>query len=397
VAAVLLLAGTQVLASPKDEELPDTIVQKGDKKIKCEVVKEGSKELSYKDGLGKPHTMAWDSIVRVDYKDIPVDLTAAEMAIERRDYFKGASAAQDAIGACGDGRLKELFLARAKVAKAKALRGQSDYKGAADMASQALDAAGEGRWAKGAHYEKVAALSAAQDEGCAAAGDAAEKYADSIKDVEYKAEISLLEGDFYLAKKDRSKASEKYSAVKDSKRQDMQDRATLGLARVKLVCDKDFNGAEEGFRSLAKTTTDPDALAGAQLGLGDVALGKAQRANPVSPDELRSCLELYLRGAVLAQPVGGGSSDNHEKTLKGAAEVCVLIANTVTVPAKTDPKYEKAASGKRYFIDYARKLYEELVRTYPSAQDSETYRNKINDLRAKSVALAPATQPEANK
>ncbi len=287
--------------------------------------------------------------------------------------------------------MKELFLARAKIAKAKALRGQSRYKDAADMAAQALDAAGEGRWAKGAHYEKVAALSAAQDDGCAAAGDAAEKYADTIKDVEYKAEISLLEGEFFRLKKDRSKAAEKYAAGKDSKRQELQDRAALGLARVKLDIDNDVAGAEQAFTALAKGTQDPDALAGAQLGLGDTALKKAQRANPVSPDELRSCLELYLRGTVLGQPVGGGASDNHEKTLKGAAEVCILIANTITVPAKNAPNFEKASSGKKYFIDYARKLYEELVKTYPSAQEAEQYRQKINDLRAKSVALSPPT------
>lgn len=387
---VLVLASAAFAAPVKEADLPDTVVQKGDKKLKCEVVKEGPKELTYKDHNDKQHTMPWSDIVRIDYKDFPSDLQAAEMANERRDYFKAESAAQDAIGACGDGRMKELFLARARVAKAKALRGQSRFKEAADMASQAVDAAAGSRWAKGAHLEKVAALAMLGDDGCAAAGDAAEKFADEINDVEYKADVQLFEGMYYEQKKDTSKAKEKYANVKNSQRQEMLDRAALGLARIKIL-ENDLKGAEDAFRTIAKSSQDPDALAGAQLGLGDTALAKAKRSNPLSGDELRDVLELYLRGAVLAQPVGGGASDNHEKTLKGAAEVCLLIAGTVNVPSDKKAKdYEKQAAAKRFFIDYGRKLYEDLVKTYPGAQDKDKYADQINQLKAKSVALAPA-------
>jgi hypothetical protein len=392
--ALIALAPSVATASPggKESDLPDTIVGKGDKKTKAEVVSEGAKELNYKDHLGKAHTMPWDQIVRIEYKDFPAELYSAEGAIERRDYFKAESAANDAISSCGDGRNKDLFLARARVAKAKALRGQSRYKDAVDMAAQALDAAGGGRWAKGAHLEKVAALAALASDDCAAAGDAAEKFADEVSDVEFKCDVQLLEGYYYEQKNDTSKAKEKYANVKNSQRQEMLERAQLGLARIKIL-EKDLVGAEEAFKEIAKTSTDPDALAGAQLGLGDIALARAKRVNPISPDDLRVALELYLRGSVLAQPVGGGSSDNHEKTLANAAEVCKLIASQLTVTDnKKDPKYEKQASGKRFFIDYARKLFEDLVKTYPSSTKVEEYRAQINDLRAKSVALSPPAE-----
>lgn len=388
-ALTIVLAGHAVA---RGADTPDTIVEKNKKTTKCTVVKEGPKEVTFKDDKDKEKTISWDAVSRIDYKEFPSELHAAEGAIERRAYDKAVSAADEACKSVSDGRFKDLFLTRACVAKAKALRGISQFKEAADTAKKGIDVANGNRWEVQAHIERVAALSALGSDEVGAACTDAEKACDAYSnDVakDFRAVISLAAGQYFEGKGDTLKAKEKYGTAENSPR--YQDQARLGRARVKIL-EKDLVGAEEAFRAIAKSSQDPDALAGASLGLGDTSLAKAKRSNPLNGDELRDSLELYLRGAVLAQPVGGGMSDNHEKTLRGAAQVCELIAGTINVPQdKKDKNWEKQAAQRKFFVDYSRKLYEDLVKTYPASQKVEDDKKKIADLRAKSVALSPPT------
>ncbi len=374
-------------------ETPDVIVERKDKKTKGTVTKEGPKEVTYKDEKDKEKTISWDNIVRIEYKDFPGELAQAEAAVERRAYDKAEKSADEAIRAVSDGRFKDLFLTRACVAKAKALRCLSSFKEAAEVAKRGIEAANGNRWEVHAHVERVAALAAmSSDEvgsACADAQKACDAYPNEIAK-DFRAEIALAAGLYYEGKKETSKAKEQYGTAENSTK--YADRAKLGRARVKIL-EKDLKGAEEMFQAIARSTNDVDALAGASLGLGDTALEKAKRSNPLNGDELRDALELYLRGAVLAQPTGGGASDNHEKTLRGAAQVCEMIAGTISVPQdKKDKNWERQASQRKFFVDYARKLYEDCLKTYPASRSSDDDKKKVTDLKAKAIALSPAVE-----
>ncbi|MEZ0231193.1 MAG: hypothetical protein ACAI25_21430 [Planctomycetota bacterium] len=397
--ALAVLAASSSLVSFRAAlaaETPDVIVERKDKKTKGTVIKEGPKEVTYKDEKDKEKTIAWENIVRIDYKDFPSELAAAEAAVDRRAYDKAEKAADDAIRAVSDGRFKDLFLTRACVAKARALRCLSSFKEAAEVAKRGIEAANGNRWEVHAHVERVAALAGmGSDEvgsACSDGAKACDAYSNEVAK-DFRAEIALAAGNYYLDKGETSKAKEQYGTAENSTK--FADRAKLGRARVKIK-EKDLKGAEEMFQNIARSSTDADALAGASLGLGDTSLEKAKRSNPLNGDELRDALELYLRGAVLAQPTGGGASDNHEKTLRGAAQVCELIAGTISVPQDKKAKdWEKQASQRKFFVDYARKLYEDCVKTYPASKGSDDDKKKISDLKAKAIALSAT--PEGQK
>ena len=378
---------------------PHELTLKGNKKINCEIVKEGPKDVTYKDEKGKQQTVPNDQVSKIDYKeDFPGDLGAAENALDRRDFFKAESSAEEACKSCADGRLKDLFLGRARVAKAKALRGQASYKAAADVAKDAIAASAGTKWEVAAHLERVLSLAALGDDSCKDAGSEAEKACEAYPNEvgrDYRAEIALAEGEYFLLKKDSSSAKEKFGTAESSPK--FGDRASLGRGRVRIL-ENDFQGAEEIFEKIAKESSDPDALAGAALGLGDSARAKAERANPISGDDLRACLEKYLRGVVLAAPGPGSMGENHEKAIRGAAEVCELIAfKTITVPAKNAKDWAKQAAAQKFFVDYARKLYEEIQKTYPSSQQKDKDQERIKALKAKSAELTPATTEEGQK
>src|SRR5579872_3371060 len=56
---------------------PHELTLKGNKKVSCEIVKEGPKEVTYKDEKGKQQTVPNDQVSKIDYKeDFPGDLGA---------------------------------------------------------------------------------------------------------------------------------------------------------------------------------------------------------------------------------------------------------------------------------------------------------------------------------
>ena len=57
----------------------------------------------------------------------------------------------------------------------------------------------------------------------------------------------------------------------------------------------------------------------------------------------------------------------------------------------------KAVAARKFYIDYARKLYEEAVKTYPNMPDAEKIHEKISKLRKDSSDLAAAEKPGEKK
>jgi hypothetical protein len=362
----------------------DSIKLANGKAVKGEIVREDTKNLVYKDEKGKEKELAWSDVASVEYKDFPTEINAAEAAVEARNFGKADTASEEACKATGDGRAKDLFGARARVARARALSGLNKFKEAAQVAEEGI--AMGGRWAAQAHIERVSAYAAAGADECIKAGEEAEAKADQFDD-EFKYDILLLVGDFYCeVKKDAGKAKEKYAFVQNSRRPELQEDGQLGLARVKLL-EKNVEGAESQFRSIAATARSANALCGACLGLGDAVMLKADKGGS-KPDLYREAFNFYLRGAVLAQPSGGQRSENHELSLLRAAETAEKIAGTVSVEGKD--KNEKNLAAKKFYTDYSRKIFEDLVRAYPASTKLEDYKKRITDLRAKSLALAPA-------
>jgi hypothetical protein len=393
ISSALLGVAQPAFAQKKEADLPDTIVLTSGDKRKAEVVSEDPKQVVFKNAQGKVQKIDNDQVSRIDFKDFPGELGAAEAALERREFSKAETAADEAFKGCNDERTKTLFGARARVVRARALRGMNRYSEAAQIAESAVGEAKSTRWMADAYIEWVAALAASGSADCEKIGDQAEGKTDVLGE-EFGFDIKFLVGEFWVNKKsDASKAKEKLAFVKNSKRQGMQDRAELLLARCKVL-EKNYKGAEDAFEKIARTSQDPDALAGAALGLGDTKLEAAKAGGAKTlPDGLRVAFMAYLRGAVLAQPSGGSTGANHELTLRRAAETAKAIVDTI--PAN---KNAKDIAARKYYYDYARKLYEELVKTYPSATDMEEFRKQIADLRKKSIDLSaedkPADKPE---
>jgi tetratricopeptide (TPR) repeat protein len=249
-------------------ELGDTIVTKSDKK-KCEIIRLDAKNVVYKDSTGakaKELTIAWSEVKSLEFKDFPSDLGGAEAAMERRDYAKAEGSAEDAIKSCGEGRAKDLFLARAQCVKAHALRGQARYQDAAQIADAALASANGGRYARDAYIEKVGSLADGGIADCVKAGDDAESKADDFGD-EFRYDIYLQVGTYYLHQKDADNALKKFGRI-TSERRDIQDRADLGKAYCKVL-QNDPDGASDAFRRILASATDTSAIAGASVGLGE--------------------------------------------------------------------------------------------------------------------------------
>jgi tetratricopeptide (TPR) repeat protein len=390
--SALVFAAQPAFAQKKEADLPDTIILTDGGKRKAEVVREDPKQVVFKNAQGKEQKLDNEQVTRIDFKDFPGELGAAEAALERREFSKAESSADEAFKSCADERSKTLFGSRALVARARAMRGMNRFSEASQIAQQAIDEAKGSKWTADAYIERVAALAASGSEECQTVGNEAEGKGDTFGE-EFTYDIKLIVGDFWVNKKsDASKAKEKLAFVKNSKRQGMQDRADLLLARCKLL-EKNWKGAEEAFDKIARTSQDPDALAGAALGLGDLKLTAAKDGGAKGlPDGLRAALVAYLRGAVLAQPAGGSTGENHEKALKGAAEAARAIVDTIPVN-----KNAKDIGARKFFCDYSRKLYEDLIKTYPSSTGADDVRKQIADLRKKSGDLEAELKPSEGK
>jgi hypothetical protein len=389
--AFILFAGVAV-ASPafaqgkKEADFPDTITTKSGDKKKAEVLKLDAKEVVFKAfGEKKDQKLSWNDVRTIEYGGFPSDLASAEGALERRDYSKAEGSAEDAIKACQEGKSKELFLARAQIAKARALRGLGRAADAAQIADAALQTASGNYYAKDASIEKVWALCDAGSADVVKAGEDAKALQDSFGE-EFLYDIDILIGTYYEKQKDPDNALKNYGMVA-SERRDVQDRAELGKARVKIL-QNNPDGACDAFRKILATATDPAAIAGASVGLGDATKAKLDSASD-KPAFLREVLNIYLRGVVLAYPMGAGPTDNHEASLRKAAETCELIVGTVDAKDKS----EKALAARKFYLDYARKLYEELTHTYPNAQDVEKIHEKVGKLKQESQALAAQEKP----
>lgn len=395
--AIVLTVASVSAASPalaqakKESDLPDTIYKKDGKTQKADIQKLDAKGVIWNGPGAKPksETTSWDDVTRIEYKDFPGELGGAEAALERRDYNKAEGAAEDAIKTCQEGRMKTLFLARAQVAKARALRGLGRFQDAAQVADAALTAADGGYYSKDAALEKVWALCEAGSADAPKAADDAQKVADLGFGDEFRYDICVLIGGYYYKAKDAANAIKNFSACKSSTRRDLQDRGKLGLGFVKLLPGQDDPlGAAEAFKSVLSTSTDAAALAGASVGLGDATLAQISTA-PDKPAHLRQVLNIYLRGVVLAYPSGNSPTENHEAAIRKAADVCEKIAAT----SSEIKDKEKAAAAKKFYIDYQRKLYEELVKAYPNVNDAEAIHTKISKLKQDAQALTAQDKP----
>lgn len=387
-AVTLVLLGfcSNAFAQKKDADLPDTIVKTDGKTIKCEIVREESKKVLYKDARGKDQEIASADVTRIEFKDFPPELIGAEAAVEGRNFSRGDSLSEEACKATSDGRAKELFGCRARVARARALRAVNRAKDAAGVAEEGITMGGSSKWAALAHIERVAALAESGSDDCLKAGEEAESKADQF-DEEFKYDVLLIQGDYYCdVKKDASKAKEKYAFVQNSRRPELQEDAQLGLARVKLL-EKNLEGAEGQFRTIAAIARSANALCGACLGLDDSVMLKAEKGGS-KPDLYREALSFYLRGAVLAAPSGGQRSENHETCIVRAGETAEKIAGTIP----EDKKNERNLAAKKFFTDYARKIFEDAVRAYPASPKADDYKKKVQDLKSKSIALQPASE-----
>ena len=91
----------------------------------------------------------------------------------------------------------------------------------------------------------------------------------------------------------------------------------------------------------------------------------------------------------MAYPSGNDATENHEACIRKAAEVCDKIVGTVDAKDKS----EKGNAARKFFLDYERKFYEELVKTYPNVADAEQIHAKISKLHQDAQALAAPEKP----
>jgi hypothetical protein len=199
-------------------------------------------------------------------------------------------------------------------------------------------------------------------------------------------EIDLAIAGYDEKKGKTFEAKSLYAKHEGSERSWIRERASLGRARV-AIAEKQFDAAKTIFKRLAAEARDPDAVAGAFVGLGDAAIQEAETAKDKGT-AFRQALQLYLRAAVLAVPTGSGPRDNHENSLRRAGACAETILETLPPGKGQDSKEERA---RKFFADYARKLYEELLRLYPSSKDASAVKDKALKLRQRSGVAEQAT------
>ncbi len=129
--------------------------------------------------------------------------------------------------------------------------------------------------------------------------------------------------------------------------------AKLGVARCAQQSGRAAE-AEQRYREIILQDAPNQVLAGAWNGLGDLALQPATAKR--DPDGLRDALFAYLRGVVLYVPERGGSSEEHQRALAGAARAFRGLG-----------ELESKADLKKVSLERAKQLRDQLAMDYPDS------------------------------
>jgi hypothetical protein len=321
----------------------------------------------------------------------PAAVRNAEVFVAQRNYTSAVREAQDALRECTSERQKALFAPRAKLALARAKTRLGEYAEGAKLAAELIAEKGESRYAPDAWVERVEALTllSGQQEIDKVKGDVDKLKSD--KDFVTSVGIPAIEAiemalaGYYEKKGNTTEAKRLYSNHEGSQRSPIRERAKLGRARISMV-EKQVDRARSGFQDLIDRAQDPDVGAGALVGLGDFELAQVEKTPAKDrPVALRRAAALFFRAVSLYVPTGSGASDNHENSLRKAGQCMEKIMESLPA-GKPDSKDERA---RQFFANYARMLYEELIRSYPMASDGE-------DLRKKDQLLAKQDKQDKN-
>ncbi len=135
---------------------------------------------------------------------------------------------------------------------------------------------------------------------------------------------------------------------------DLAMTAKLALARCAQRAGR-TKEATDKYREIVAKDAPNDVLAGAWNGLGEVAL--AEGTSKRAADELRYALFAYLRGVVLYVPERGGTTDEYERALAGAARSFRAVG-----------ELESDATRKKQFLSRAQQRREQLAAEFPRSR-----------------------------
>jgi tetratricopeptide (TPR) repeat protein len=138
---------------------------------------------------------------------------------------------------------------------------------------------------------------------------------------------------------------------------DLQLAARLAIARCAQRAER-VKEAEDKYREIVKLDGPNDVLAGAWNGLGELALARGTKER--APEELRYALFAFLRGVVLYVPERGGTTDEHERALAGAAKAFQAVG-----------ELENDATKKKQFLARAQQRREQLNTDFPRSRYRE--------------------------
>jgi tetratricopeptide (TPR) repeat protein len=121
-------------------------------------------------------------------------------------------------------------------------------------------------------------------------------------------------------------------------------QARLGEARCAVALNKKPE-AEADFRKLVGEDAPNTILAGAWNGLADLLKEDARKANNGKGDgeKLLDALYSYLRGSVLYAPLPGDSTEEYERSLRGASD-CFKFISEVETKAETKKLYRERST-----------------------------------------------------
>jgi tetratricopeptide (TPR) repeat protein len=138
---------------------------------------------------------------------------------------------------------------------------------------------------------------------------------------------------------------------------DLQLAAKLAIARCAHRADR-VKEAEDKYREIVKLDAPNDVMAGAWNGLGELALARGTKARDA--DDLRYALFAFLRGKVLYVPDRGGTTDEYERALAGAAMAFKAVG-----------ELENDATKKKQFLSRAQECRDQLQRDFPRSRHLE--------------------------
>jgi tetratricopeptide (TPR) repeat protein len=135
---------------------------------------------------------------------------------------------------------------------------------------------------------------------------------------------------------------------------DLALTAKLALARCAQRAGR-TKEAQDKYREIVAKDAPNEVLAGAWNGLGEAAL--AEGTSKRAADELRYALFAYLRGVVLYVPERGGTTDEYERALAGAARAFRAVG-----------ELENDATRKKLFLARAQQRQQQLEEQFPQSR-----------------------------